>query len=489
MRKAAILTLMLLILCSGGVCVATSNMYEEHDQVNFTEKVIYGDREAVNGLSVEFATTYKYHLLWDTVHTLKENGETETNTEYGFSAFSDFDREVETVYEGVRMMTNPSYQAECFAEQDGFREEGIGRAYQELFDKTEPGQESKMEIVLSDYLEYYPLEVELSFPKNGIHLSMTEAEEVLESYGTKDAGKTALMLYEYFKIPVLEGETYEISIRKNSEGKMVGHGGGSLNGDSYYMNTISHTTDNACYFTFDTRTHEGKIVDTSHIPDGYGIYCLSYKMEDIYNDGDPIAVIDYENFELFYPLNPEIRIAGIVTNEDQSRLILHVIEDEVYSIMVIDIETREMVQRLEISEWNDEYTGLHLYDEGDFMASAMTLYGQKLAVVSLEDNGQYKLEFVCDIQVEELEELSWLNYWRAAVDFDGEKLVMTGQLLDDEYGTREDTANFYLAVYEADGLVYYGEYRSSLSTGTDSISYNYHCRGTDYEPLKVKWVE
>ena len=130
----------------------------------------------------------------------------------------------------------------------------------------------------------------------------------------------------------------------------------------------------------------------------------------------------------------------------------------------------------------------------------MVLDGEKLAVVSRRKNGEYQLEYVCTIREEDLiaiqqedntiiEVVPWLNYYRGDVDFDGEKLVLSGQIRDDEYGTREDTANFYLAVYTKEGMQYYGEYRSSLSTGTDYDNYNYHCRGTDYVPVKVKWME
>lgn len=482
MRKAGILTLVLFLLLGISVGVIAFDTYGERDQVKVTEKVIFGDKEAVKNVEVGLHTTYKQHLFWDTIYM---TGEEETKTEYVFSA-NRVNDETEMVYRGVSMginsyvMYNPTT-----GKKGGFSSEGLGAAYQELYDVTEPGQEGEKEIRLKDYMDYYQFDINVDFPGNTAHLDMLDdVGGDLSAYSAEYGIHAVIMLSEYFKIPVREDETYRITIRKDKEGKIMSHGGGNTNSDFFYMYTYNKMTDNACYFTFETHTQEGKIVDTSHLPDGYGIYCLPYEMKQVYRNGNPKAVIDTEGFEMIYSLNPEIRVASIETNEDQSKLLLHAIEDEIYSITVIDIATREMVQKLEIGEWKEDQSGWYLYDEGNFMV--ITMFGEKLALVTLEDNGEYKLQFVCDIRNEEV---PWFYFHRSAVDFDGEKLVMTGQLPDDEYRTREDTASFYLAVYEENGIVYYGEYQASLMTGTNAGIYNYHCRGRDNEPLEVRWVE
>ena len=70
--------------------------------------------------------------------------------------------------------------------------------------------------------------------------------------------------------------------------------------------------------------------------------------------------------------------------------------------------------------------------------------------------------------------------------FDGKRLAMSGFLEDEKQGYRT-TCNVYLAVCDASGMQYYGEYRNSLETGYDPDSYYYHCQGYGLEPIVLKW--
>lgn len=485
MRKAGIVTIILFLLCSFGVYVGAMDIYKERNQVGFTEQVIYGEREAINGMRVKFGTTYKYHLLWDTVYDLKENGETETKTEYGFSIFSNYNGRFNPQYNGVNLEIQPSFSVEYsdYNKDKGFDKKGIGLAYQQLFETIEAGGEGEKEIYLKNYLDYYPITGNLDFPYMSVNLDSIYRVNQKSDY--KNETYIAKKIQEYFKIPVLEEETFMIHMRKNENGSISSLGGGSTESDSYYMNVFNKLTENACYFTFDTHTREEKIIDTSHLKEGYGIYCLPYE-EIKYNEkGEFLSGgIDIDNLKMVYPLEPEIKIVAIETNKNETKLLLHTIEEEIYMLTVIDIKTMELLQKLEIMDWNGGTLGnFSIYNEDDFMA--IMIGGTELAVVSLEEKEEYKLQFVCNLKIDEI---PWFDTYRSAVDFDGEKLVMTGQVRDGVYGTMEDTSNFYLAVYNKEGIVYYGEYISSLTTGKDADSYNYHCRGTDYVPLKVEWL-
>ncbi len=481
MRRAALLTLVLLILLGGSIYVAASDIYKENDQVVITEEVIYGHKEAVKDVEVKLHATYKDHLFWNTTYV--PGKEEEIETKYAFFANCVLGKG-EAEYEGVHLETMPA---------DG---EGIKVAYEELFDITEPGEERETEIYLKDYMDYYPINGMVELPGIFIKIRTSILHDISASELESDSQLSASELesdsqlyvtarfQEYFKIPILEEEKFRISVRKSEEGRIESTGGGSANSDSYYMSVYSKVTENACYFTIGTRTQEGKVIDTSHLPEGYGIYCLPYEKGHIEN-GNRVGGVDIDSLEMVYPLESGIRIASIETNEDETKLLLHAIENDKYNITVIDIETMETLQKLEVADWEEEQSGWTIYDEGDFMT--ILLYGgEKLAVVTLEDNGEYKLQFVCDVRKEEI---PWFQYHRSAVDYDGERLVITGQLQDDEYGVRENTSNFYLAVYEETGIVYYGEYRTSLTTGTNFSSYSYHCRGVDDEPLEVEWLD
>lgn len=67
--------------------------------------------------------------------------------------------------------------------------------------------------------------------------------------------------------------------------------------------------------------------------------------------------------------------------------------------------------------------------------------------------------------------------------FNGEKLVMVDRTAEKVYGTME-LCGFTVAVYNSTGLVYYGEYESSLSAYTDPNDYKFNCLPVEYT---VSW--
>ena len=78
MRKATILMALVLFLSVCGVGVLAADIFEEHNQVVLTEKVIYGDRTKANGLSVQVDSHYRSRLFWNT--TLQFNDAADVHT-------------------------------------------------------------------------------------------------------------------------------------------------------------------------------------------------------------------------------------------------------------------------------------------------------------------------------------------------------------------------------------------------------------------------
>ena len=71
------------------------------------------------------------------------------------------------------------------------------------------------------------------------------------------------------------------------------------------------------------------------------------------------------------------------------------------------------------------------------------------------------------------------------MDFDGERLVIVDNISSDGSGWY-DKCGFFVAVYDKDGLSYYGEYESSLDANWSSSNhYEFNCQPlTGFE---VKW--
>lgn len=484
MRKAAILLAVLLALSVGGVCVAASGVYEACDQVVLTETVVYGDRAAADGLTVVRRTGYNDHLLWDTTCTLDAGQRTETD--YAFSA-SGVSEEWQQVYGGVSLQAYTGGGSIFAGGELPETPTGLDAAYLELFNSIEPGEAKSAVINLEDYLDYYPISVDLDFPGTWYFSDLDGETDLSEPEPGTELYAVA-KLQEYFKIPILAGEQRSIDIGKRTDGTVGGRGSSSV-GDFFSMQTCSVLTGDACYFTFDTHSRDGRVVDTGEISGGYGIYRLPYEEDCRDESGQKVCGVDVDALEMVYPLDPEIDLLGLSVNGEQTRLLLYAVEDGAYVLTVMNLETMDTLQKLKIAD-QPENSGWGLYDGGDFMVAQLS---GKLAVISVTDSGAYELQFLCDVRPDEV---SAFWYQDVAWDFDGERLayVETLEKVKETWGWTQESCGFRLAVYDASGLLYCGEYRSSLDTGEErGSSYyengNYDCLGRGYEPLSVRWQE
>lgn len=477
MRRATILTLLLLVLSVGGVCIAASNIYQEHDQVVLSETTLYGDSSATDGLTLKLATTYDRHLFWDTTYSFGENSVTET--EYEFHSLPVYD-DAPFTYQGLFI---DSYPETNFV--PGNNQAGLHQAYQELYDSIKSGTEGSRVIRLKDYIDYYPMNISLEFPGTSEYLSAEELAKYEDSEIEPDSDLAAIyQLQEYLKIPVIEDEYLHIVLGKDSNGTVSHYGGGTANGNHFYLNFLSRLTDTACYFTFDAHTENGDVVDTSELPDGFGIYCLPYEEGLLAEDGRDISDIKVNELEMIYPLNPETMIDYLDISPDQAKLLLFTRENQQYLLTVIDLTTCKPLQKIAIFDKDSPDAYYNCCNQGDFIVIMQTTTDEALAVVSVDENNTYHVEFTCDYYPREF---NFYNYYPEAFAFDGERLALSG-ILYDYRNYLSGSCNVYLAVYDHTGLIYYGEYENSLETGIDYENYyEYNCFGRDYNPITLEW--
>ena len=475
MKKSLTILLVLLIAAVAGAGWAVADVNEAKDQIEIEEVVLVGDREAIEGLTVQAHNTYDHRLFWDTMYTIEKESAT-AETEFRFSDM----RENEVWFsedEGVHL---DSYYVFGFdpSRDDDEPAYGLDKAYQELYNTLEPGEEAKKIINVKDYMAYYPVQVELDAPGAGFYyMDDEEAYQVLDAeFETKgSAVEAAMFLWNYFRIPILENEQLEIQVGKSAVAQTgsfgssamattaIGHGNV---GDCFAFTTVSAMTDSECYFTFNTHSSEGQIVDTSQLADGYGIYILPFHESDDKDGGYEI-----ENFANLYPLDPAIQVIDLNVSADGKDLLLHAVEAGEYVITVIDAETKELRQRLVICEWPEDGYGWWLYEYENFLAIAVPQ--DRLAVISQGDDGEYSLDLLVPVDHDEEDDYPmYLNY-NEAMAFDGERLAVSRTM-----GGGSCT-DFYVAVYNASGLIYYGEYYNSLSEEND-MAHAYAGAGWQY---------
>lgn len=479
MRKVTIIMFIIMILTLGGTCFAAVNIYESRDEVTLTEMTGWGNKDFIQDLTMQMNIMYKDRLRWKTMVPMGKPEE--AVTEYTSSitpVYADLDRD-----SGLSM--------ELFMYTDVVQDnilqgtlEGVTKAYAELAYTIGPNEEAENEIYLKDYMDFYEFTIRLNIPGTDIYRNAGWSNKTRKQEQEKYAIEK---LNEFFKIPVLEDERHSITIGKNEHGEIYHTGSGNGKSDLFYMWTFNALAENELYFTFDTHSRDGVIVDTSLIPGGYGIYQLPFdsSLEGSEENADRISA-DVDGLKMVYSLDPQIYVMHLHLNGKKDRLLLHAEENGKYVVTVIDVSNMKTLQKIEIMEWDKDY-GYQVYEDDDFIVSNIHKVQEegKIEAVVLAENekGEYEIAFISEIQNKNIPTFNTSNMYLA---FDGKRLAMSGFLEDEKQGYRE-TCNVFVAACDASGMQYYGEYRNSLETGYDAERYSYHCQQDGLEPIVLNW--
>ncbi len=477
MRKSTALFLLLVILCGVAVPCWALGVYDAHDRVDLQERILLGDASMVEDVTINLRTHYDWHLFWNTTFCPGENPT--IFTDYRFSAERDYEPQPER-YVGV--------QLESFIAAHSFHHvlngplaesSGIEKAFDELAEDTPAGQEKTRIIRIKDYLDIYPIGVSFRFP--GCEKSI-DMDTFVDDEEKKPGqwGYDARILQEYFKFPVMEDELYEISVRKNSAGNITNSslGPAGHSGNAFHFYAKGGMTEEACYFTFDALTDNGAMVDLSLLPHGFGIYRLPRN-----SDPDVQSPVLAEELEMVFPLDPSDTICDLSVSPEQDRLLLYTMEENTFYLTVIDIDTMEQLQKLALAHSDEEYFSRVIYEK---MGYIVFFFDQENLLIVLErrEDGLYDVGIRTAYQNEEIVE--YLHTYDLALDYDGERLVVAKPLVDGVYWSQY-TCGLFLAVFDKTGMIYYGEYQSSLDSVYVSDQYDFNCRPMDYSPLTVQW--
>ena len=515
MKKSFVLLMALLVLITGTACYAQNALLKEKDQVHYTENVLYGDKSVVEGVQVDTNISYEYQLFW---HTLYEIGEIpKEETEYTFSQTQYHEGRYE--YSGsfffhtdcTDMISNDYDQDRTYY--------GMEQAMKELYDSTAPGEEKSAVVYLKDYVEYYSFIHDMEFP----YMPDTEIKmynqygywrlldllndiETMEAFpesnenteeleNLKKLLKDAEAFQEFFKIPVLETEAYAISVKRDETGEIIGMGvsssqSGTATGeidfpelpnleeiDSFSFNVYSVFDEGDCYFTFDPHTEKGKLVDMSLIPGGYGIYHLTYDNKK--------GTIDIENMKMIYALDTKNVFEEIKLDESGKNLLVITSDDTTRYMQVIDRATMTLIDTFNLGDKEAYFT---IWNFEDYMI----IRAENIMVYEYNESGRYTQALSVDFEAVEENikagspNMDFLN-WDSAFDWNGETLLIANELyLMDEYLRVTENCNFYVAAVDATGLLYYGEYMSTLDCRDGGHKFCYF--NPDMKnPIQIQW--
>lgn len=467
--KKTILFILLFVLSVGTVSIFAISTYKEHNLVTFEETVLYGNSSVTEGLQVLRKSRYMENIYWDTTVTFGENLETDTN--YSFYPRTQT-YELPVSYDGLEMQTG--FKTDI---NDSDSLKGLSRAYQEAADSLNVGEGKEFTIYLKDYVDYYDFDVYYDFP-NYFTWTMNTADMVNPSiyeYYDDPQMDDNWILKNYFKIPVLEDATHTFTI-DNNDGTF--HIYGSYENYNYYdIRPKCVLSDDICYFIINAKSHNEDIVDLSLLPDGYGIFALSYNSSGRYSADS----IEMDKLSVVYPLDPANSIIRFEINKDQTHLLLYSFENDQLWLSVIEIASMKEVQKLMIFECPENYEPCFSYTNGLIIVDNYT--ADRITLFTENEDHLFEFQFTCSSGNEYVGDRQGASF---RADYNGEYLVF-GDNYPKENGNNNGWCDFYLRIYNEDGLQYYGKYESSLDTGINNEIWDYPIRADHHDAYELSW--
>lgn len=445
-----------------------------------TEKTIVGDAAAAAGLSASFGMGLQNQLYWRNVFTYGGADDGADVQETTFSRKNPFPADKKAPVPSVRLtgymtsgnalddiLTDPAegypIRQELLAQvRQEFFTAGAAERVQEIKRALPADGETTQDLKLKDIFRYYPIEGDLT----GTSIWAASLDNAV--YASENPAKLWQDINRFLRIPIPETESSGFEVGKYPDGSLnfnyyQGKENCSQQEDHFDFHSIACSTPDAVYFTFNTHTDDGDVVDTSLIPGGYGIYRLPYDREK--------EIFRSEKLEMVYALDPEKQYTDIYASPDGAKLFLVSqaarlaavgVKEVQATAEIIDVRTMQCDRREEIVCSEDAALG---YDAGDYLI----FRGLRELCLYTYQNGSYKKELMLtdvDFRKPALQNLFYDNRCRTA--YDGKRLSILGEAdfdVEDDDNTMwlwETAGTVEVAVLDASGLAYYGTLRSNM---------------------------
>lgn len=484
MRRTLALFLAVLILSLSLYVFVFAETNNEKDNVTVTEKYVYGDKSYAEKVDINIKMLYCENLLWDITHSIGD-GKTETD----FSIHKNrIDREYDK-HNQLNLYTMLHYSS---SGGDGpHKGTGLNKAYEELIKNAEAYVETKKTILLSDYIDYYPITVDLHFPDKIFF------DSSLSSYTNNEIEEEIIAgIQDFFKIPVLKDHKLVIGVQVDENGNV--HSTGSYGNDgeetfedfSFYAESV--ITDDACFIKFSNRTCFGNIADTSEIPGGYGIYRLPYQSD------EKGITFDVKNIENVFPVDENEEVQQLKLSTDKKDLYMISQNGNRTYLTVIDAKNYKEKSKIILSERKGQVSSFG-YIGDDFMVinHYHENYDDSFSVYLPDGKGSFTEEFTSETFIEyknsNTSDDSFTLYAGGTahmnsnidVKWDGENLYVTNTTENHNNPTRQE--GFSLSIYNKNGLQFCGSYTTGLSAGYEGYQFSgYYTHISNFDLVEIK---
>jgi len=316
-----------------------------------------------------------------------------------------------------------------------------------LAEGLELGERREEQIFLKDYADFYNTEVDILFP---------EVSYAWRPYSDSIDNETEAALKklfdENFRFPIGD----DVCVDAHGDVTKYGPGYG------YGINESSQTFGldvkevfwgNSAYFAFDRDGEMYQDLDVSHLPLGYGIYCVT-----VPEDGSQPTLSNV------HMLEPETEILKLASDE-AGNVLAYTVEKGILFVTVIDAKTNTVTQRLELTDFPSGSPTWATYEADGAVAVTLAPAAPtcRLVLLTMGENGFYRLHWNLEVPPERSYLLAYSDesYKEYRYDY-APVMAWNGQYL--ALGLSEEyRSGFDLALYDENGLVYYDRYQTSLN--------------------------
>ncbi len=465
MRKTLILILLLTFLSAGTMAYAAFDIYPLRNQVSvfeitelYYDRDTFGDASAADGLTATLKNDYYEAMRWNTkVHF--GNALPETETEYTLQLPLKKTTNYNRTGNEIRIRATVSNALD-----------GID-ILKDLAENLKPGEYRSQKIYLHEYTDYYTIEADLFFP----HGSWQWRPDGSTTIDNEMEATLKKLFDENFLFPIGEN----VSVDGHAENKEYGPSYGySINSSSegFVLSIKEAFAGDSAYFSFNSKAEGYRSpnlshqLDTSYLPLGYGIYCLT-----VPEDGSQPALTNV------CPLEIGTTILKLTAEEGGERVLAHTVENGIYTVNIISTSDNSVSQKLELTEFPANSDAWAAYETEGCTAVTLShkLETRHLILLTCNDTGKYQILWNQAVPSDQSPMLSYHDGSFKDYYYDYSPVIAwNGQYL--AFGLSEEyRSGFDLALYDADGLVYSGRYNTSL---------NFWPVGPDKEtPLTLEW--
>ena len=528
--KRSIIIFMITIFLSIGVivcgCIFVDNQTGE---ATLVEETITGDSAEAEGLVVGFKADASDELHWINSYDYSTDQATSTfkRGEMSYKKETQF-------YDSIRFTgwsTVPYYTQLDYDGLDGLQNKKIHSFYdgiQQNVARTEKKAQGK--IKLADYIDYYPISFRFQLgskifsSNNALNGMKVYDQRVALSEETTKPYSGDIDLYvalsNIFTIPVIENEYHQYKITKVEDydretelgyetevEKLTG-----ANRDYYEFDPIiaiqeenirdgvdwnhpdlyeaEYNLKNRLLFVVNNRTAKGKLVDTSQIKGGYGIYELPVEIlpeaslkKSPRSRALPAPKPKTDEIKMVYPLDAEAEYVEMSLSNDHRYLALFSVKEGTYYVELVDADSWESKAKFEMFSASEKMT----YTWGEDGSIAATNHNDYIAIIAKaeSDSTPYKLlykgkvdsdidiTFFDNKMVEKKHSYARYEYGidegLAVVVKDGKAaLVQNSLIVNSEADLRN--AEIECLVVDKTGITYRGKIKSNLVDYDSSMS-------------------